>query len=304
MNDDELARAYNEHMAEVNRPTRPGSIPFDGLDRDPFPPREQLANFERRGWLGVAPRRSAWPELEQIDSRIADLQTRHAETQERVRSLTEQRANAPLADANALAEWEMTGRKGAKPKPVTDTLNVQIADAERDRDGLERAVDLALEEKAAYVARHRERLVTVAGQQAAAAHTRMLELVNELEQARNTLVELRSAEVWAALFPDAAAAGSPQTGLIARGLAEPMKALGLNPPLQIPAERVIELLRRDADVLLTAATPEQRAAIDGGTPDRANGAVWANSPAAVEQHRRERHQALERYRKEWGHDPA
>jgi hypothetical protein len=91
--------------------------------------------------LGTLPRKPAWPEL---DQRVSELQARHGEAQERVRALIEQRANAPQADSAAIARWELADRKGAKPEPTAEALDRRIADAERDRDGLETAVDLAL----------------------------------------------------------------------------------------------------------------------------------------------------------------
>ena len=49
MGDVGLKQAYDEHMAAVNAPRRPGTEPpFLGLDRSGFPDRPDLARFERR----------------------------------------------------------------------------------------------------------------------------------------------------------------------------------------------------------------------------------------------------------------
>jgi hypothetical protein len=236
-------------------------------------------------------------------SESANFRPGTGEAQERVRALIEQRANAPQADSAAIARWELADRKGAKPEPTAEALDRRIADAERDRDGLETAVDLALEEKAAYVQKHRDRLVKVAAQQTDEAHQRMRALIDELEQTRATLVELRAAAVWAAVFPDGSVAGEPPTGLIARGLAEPVTAtLGLRPPPQMSAGKVLELLRRDADLLRSAATPEQRVLLEGRDP-KASGAVWAASDERKVQRHTEIEAARQAYLQEWGHWP-
>lgn len=255
--------------------------------------------------VGVVPRRSAWPELQGLDDRIGEFQRRHTEAQELVRGLMEQRASSPTADADALATWELAGRKGPKPEPTADTLDRQVADAERDRDGLERAIDVTLEQKASHVEKHRARLVKVATQQADDAHARMLALVDELEQTRASLIELRAAAVWASLFPNSSAAGEPPTTLIARGLAEPITvALGLRPPPQIQAAKLLELLRADADALKAAATAEQRAAMEGRDPNRrATGATWANTPEGEAAARQDKAEQIAAYRETWGVEP-
>jgi len=184
LSDAELDARWRERQADMTASAHAAAVgrkpqPFRGMDRSGMPPRADLGRAERRAWLGVVPRKSAWPELDQLDQRVAELQHRHAEAQERVRTLTEQRANAPTVDADAIARWELNHRKGPKPKPTAETLDAEIVDAERDRDGLETAIDLALEEKAAYIEKHRARLVNVAEQQTEEAHQRMRALIDD-----------------------------------------------------------------------------------------------------------------------------
>jgi len=99
----------------------------------------------------------------------------------------ERRANAPTTDADALARWEVAGRRGAKPKPTVEALDAEIQEAELAHNGLDRAVDLALEQKCEYVEKHRDRLANVARQQAEDAHKRLRGLLDELEETRTLL---------------------------------------------------------------------------------------------------------------------
>jgi hypothetical protein len=278
--------------------------PFAGMDRDGMPPRVELASTERRGLLGIAPRRSMWPELDALDARVSDLQRRQGEAFEQLRALTEQRTAAPALDADALAAWELGGRKGRRPDSLAETLGQEISAAERERDGLQRAVDLALEEKASFVERHRARLASVAGQQAERAHARMRELVDELEVTRATLIDLRSAEVWASLYPDAHAGQVPPVATIALGHAKPVtETLGLRPAPAFPAAGILELLRRDADLLLTTATAEQRALLGDGE-QAASGAEWTEAPEAKSARAIEMQQLVDAATRELGHAPT
>jgi hypothetical protein len=281
------------------RPARPGSVPFDGTDRTGMPPREQLGAVERRAVLGVIPRRSMWPELEAIDARVSQLQQRQGEAIEQVRALSERRANAPTVDADALAAWELNGRKGGRPEATTEALDAEIVGAERERDGLERAVDLALEEKAAFVEKNRARLVNVAEQQTEAAHARMRALIDELEATRSGLIEFRQAAVWAALYPGDTANASPLVGQVALGLAKPItETLGLRPAPQMFAAQVLELLRRDADTLKTAATREQGAVLHGRDLNRPDDALWESSDEGQDARQRAMREAEEREARE------
>jgi hypothetical protein len=292
--------------AQKVMPRRPGTEePYAGLDITGFVPREDLGNAERRAFLSILPRRSLWPDLDRLDQRIADLQRRHTEAQERVRDLSAKRADAPSRDAAALSEWELADRKGPKPEPTTERLDVDLATAERDRDALAIACDRLLEQKATFVDKHRDRLVRVAEQQVNAAHTRARELIDELAQVRDDLASLRSAQLWASLFFGDLANSQPQTSLIAYGLAKPIRdTLQLIPTPQFRADAVLELLRRDVDEIRAAATPEQKARLEGRDERSVPGLTWGNTDQA----RKERLAELERYReefvREWGFAPS
>jgi hypothetical protein len=162
-----------------------------------------------------------------------------------------------------------------------------------------------LEEKASFVEKHRARLVKDADRAVTEAHARLHRLLDQLAAARDELVEHRHDAVWAALYPDGAAGvESPMHHILAGGLRRPIEqALGVTTQLQ--AGRVIDALKADADWLKDAATPEQRALLEGRNPKRPNSdATWAGTPEAIEQERAEKQAALARYREMWGRDPV
>lgn len=66
---------------------------------------QELVQHERRAVLGVLPRKSLWPELDEFNRRLAEYQGRQLEVEQRLRGLHEQRVNAPNVDAQAAADW-------------------------------------------------------------------------------------------------------------------------------------------------------------------------------------------------------
>jgi hypothetical protein len=92
--------------------------------------------------------------------------------------------------------------------------------------------------------------------------------------------------------------------VLAGGLRRPVEqTLGVS--LQLQAGRVIDALKAHADWLVDAATPEQRALLEGRDPKRRSGdATWAGTPEAIAQDRAEKQQALAHYREMRGRDPG
>lgn len=266
-------------------------------------PTEFLADLEQNVLRRMGPRRSRWPDLVAIDERVAELDRRLADVGPRLADLRAQLASAPRADADARAEWELSDRKGARPEPTVERIEREIADAELEVDGLERAAGQVLAEKATYVAKHRKRLVRDADAETQRAHENVLRLVDELEQARAALVALRSTAVWASLYPGPEAARGPRENVVAGGLAKPVRdTLGID--VQVEHERLLRAIRADADFWRSAATAEQRIAM-GDAPEPGHGAAtWAQTPEGVEAERAERQAARDRYAQMWGEAPG
>lgn len=296
---DTFTKISNRVFADYHRQPRVPP-PFAGVDVTGMP--RDLLTAETNAFRRLSPRRNRWPELAALDARVAELEARQADASERLRDLREQLANAPRRDADALATWEVGSRKGHRPPATSDGIERQIADAEAEIAGLDAAVGVVLAEKAAFVETHRSRLVRDADKATAEAHDRVLQIVDELEQARATLVDMRQAATWAALYPGEAAARGPRENILVGGLAKPTKdALGID--IQIETARLMDLLRADADYWRRGATPEQRAAMgaDAGRPaDPQRAAVWNATPEGQEAERAERKAALKRHEDLWG----
>ena len=144
--------------------------------------------------------------------------------------------------------------------------------------------------------KHRKRLVRKAD-----AHTRKLrdrieQLVGELASTRAELIETRQAAIWAALYPHRQR-WPPTT--IAGGQPRVLERAHL--ATQVSLDQVFDLLRADAQFLATALTAEQREAMG---MKRDDAAVWSSTPEGLEAERKEKREALKRYRQMWGTEPA
>jgi len=296
------AAATAEARGPVARPRGRAGEPFAASDRSGMP--IDLATAETNALRRHSPRRNRWPELREIDDRVADLELRQGTAAQQLRALREQHANAPTVDADRLATWELDGRKGSRPQSSRPALETEIGEVELEVAGLEAAAGRELEAKAAFVEKHRARLVKDADRATAEAHERVIELVDELEAARTALVELRSSALWAAIYPDEPAARGPREVLLAGGLAKPIKSvLGIDVALE--TSRVLQALRADADYWRSAATPEQRAAMLGvSDTDRAGGATWSTTPAGIAAERADKEAARRREEQMWGRGDA
>jgi len=263
-----------------------------------------LATAETNALRRHSPRRNRWPQLAAIEAHLVDLEARRGDAGERLREQHEQHANEPTAHAEMLASWELSDRKGARPVSQRPVLEQAIADAEAEAAGLDVAVGRELADKAAFVEKHRARLVKDADKATAEAHERAVALIDELAAARAALVELRATATWAALYPGEQAARGPREALIAGGLAKPVKdTLGVD--VAFEHARILAALRADADYWRTAATREQRAAMQGvSDSDRAGGAAWTGTPEGSTAERAEKDAAIKRYTETWGEPPS
>lgn len=216
---------------------------------------------------------------------------RQAEKATDLRDLRDREIAAPAADADRLATWQLDGEKGPRPEPELPAIREEIQRRQEEWEALTRATSRVLADKAAFVEKHRGRLVKEADSYADEAHARYLELVDKLAEARADLFGLRRAAVWARLYPaEQSAREVPDT--FAGGLTRPLRAMGLD--ALIAPDRVLDGLRADADYLRQAATPEQRFAIEGRDPRHPPDTVWDRSEEGQQWQRDQRQRALHR----------
>jgi len=298
---DAAAAAAPVHHAH---PRGPEGEPFQGLDRSGLPPMKELAQIESNVFRRLSPARNRWPELREIDERVANVERRHGEAGQRLRELREQHANAPSADATHLAAW-FADQKGPRPRSSIPALELEIAEAEAEVAGLEILVGRELEAKATFVERHRPRLVRDAAAHTGEAYERVCALVDQLEQARATLVGARESALWAAIYPGEQAGRGPQSSLLAAGRAQPVRStLGLETAVEYA--RVLKALAADALYWRDAGTtPGQRQAMSGTTDsDRARGAAWTGTPEGAAAERAEKEAEIKAYTEMWGKPPG
>ncbi len=96
----------------------------------------QLALFaESDNWLGrLSPRRNPWPELQELDERIAQLDLGQAAAGADVHRLEQELRDAEAADTGAFAGWHAEGAKGARPHSTAPAVQALLVQAQADRD--------------------------------------------------------------------------------------------------------------------------------------------------------------------------
>lgn len=251
----------------------------------------------------LSPRRNRWSGVVEFDQRAAELEQRQRAVHAELLALHERLAAAPAADTERLAQWQLAGGKGARPVPEAEALAREIAQRQADYDALTAATAAVLAEKAAYVEKHRKRLVRDADQAVDGAHAEVLEAIDRLTAAREKLAELRGEAVWAAIFPHEAVGETLQGRLIAGGALLPAcRALGVT--WQLDAAGLLDVLREDAGWFKAGATPAQRTALAGRDPRKPAATTWADSDEYRAERKAEIDEAVQAFRQEWGQDPT
>lgn len=245
------------------------------IDRAGLP--ADLVAAETSAIRRISPFRNRWPEVDEFDQRAAELEQRQAKKAEELRELRDRELAAPAAIEGRLASWQLEGEEGPRPESELPEIRRQIEQRQEEWEGLNRAVQRVHDEKAQFVASHRGRLTKEADSHVVEAHSRYLELVDQLAEARQDLFAKRYAAVWARLYPAEQAAGTvPDT--FAGGRRKPLQAMGVG--ALVGPDRVLDALRADADWLREAATPEQRFAMEGRDPRTPRATEWVDDPAA------------------------
>lgn len=283
------------------RTQRRSAEPFAGLDRSGMPADLESAqtNILRR----FSPRRNRWPEIQELDARAHELETRQAAITRDLAELEQRRLAAPARDTEALAAWQLDSGGGARPEPTLPAIEEQMKELREDFDALTAATTVVLAEKATFVEKHRPRLVQEADRAAQEKHARLVALIDELAEAREELADLRQAAVWASVYPDPAAGAQLPRALIAGGLAEPAhEAVGM--AVQLQAAAILKLLRADAAFLCNASTAQQRQA-QGlvPAPDFDLNATWLATPEGRAAEAKSNADARAQYKRIWGREP-
>jgi hypothetical protein len=120
------------------------------------------------------------PELQKLETTVAELERKHAEAAARVQGLGLRTGQARENDLNAEAQALNSGRK--PPKPTEPALREQAEGAGRDAEVLERRLRLAETDRARYLQTHHEEILSLLsqahgehGERVAAAATEALE---------------------------------------------------------------------------------------------------------------------------------
>jgi hypothetical protein len=174
------------------------------------------------------------------------------------------RSDVPSApNLEVLAAWTADTSK-RRPQPTVPALKAEREESVAEAEALGLRLTEILAEKERFVEKHRGRLVKDADEATAQARERCEQLIAQLRQARQELIEIREASIWAQLFPRAETShGLPAAALMA-GLRAPTSHL-LVLTSQLAADAVFRALEADAQILTTLVAPGQVEALGGRT---------------------------------------
>jgi hypothetical protein len=288
---DERIRALEAKTALREEAERPDQV--SASDRQGLP--DHPIVIEESVWKRFSPFRNRWPEVAQYDQRAGELELREQEIRAELQAARDREQQAPVEHADALARWELGGRKTRRPEPELPAIVCRIEELEAELEGVRRAVAKTLDEKAAFVARHRPRLRKQAHEATDQAAERYLQLIEQLAPAREELRACRRTEVWSELYPRQEAMQEPPDS-VAGGRRRSLEQAGISQA--IDPNRLIDVLRADVEWLRGAATVEQAAAIEGRDPRQRPDTYWKGSPEWQAWQKREAQQA--RQRQAWG----
>ncbi|HEX2112695.1 MAG TPA: hypothetical protein VHF67_14200 [Gaiellaceae bacterium] len=238
------------------------------------PGRRRRRETSRRS-TGASRRAATAGPTSAFDERARELTQRVASPNEELERLEQRLREATEADRDALTACQLEDGKRPRPEPTAPALEREIEERRADCDAANQAIERVYADKAAYVERHRKRLVREADKATREAHGRVMDALDAYERAREELVESLEAALSAALYPSDLAHVFPAWPRLATGLRKPVKpTLGLK--TVVPLAGVLALLRADAEILPEVATQDQAAALRGTTTARLMGreATW------------------------------
>ena len=226
---------------------------------------------------------------------------------ETIREQVELRERISAAEAEyaeALARFHADG-KGARPTSAVPALEQRIQELAEDYAALEALLNEVLAEKIEWVETNRNALIRDAERESKEKRAAYTDAADRLMEAREELIVARRDELYFRLFPDASLASEPPALMLAGGAVARLRAAGFSAAFGIQELR--RLLEADAEFVASMMTGDQRQAIRAREPDPApepGEATWAGTPEHQEQVKRERREAREAYRREWGTWPA
>ena len=293
----ELVDAIREGNLEAVQPpdrrvggaTRGGDVP------------RTLVTLEQQVRLLPSPRRNPWKAIDRFDERVAEVDAHQRELAAEAGRVAEELRVAPDRDGDALATWQLTG-KGSRPEPTVPALEQRARELAQAVEAMDRRRGEVLAEKAAFVRRHRKRLVREAEKAAAAARATYDAAIAAAERARAELADIRQAGLWAGLFGEAGQHLFEVPRGIAGGLRRPLTQAGINNPVDV--DKLWTLLREDAAWLEHATSAEQRAVMTTGEEDDdSRAAVWAETDEGRRLAREDRERQIASFRADIGRDP-
>ena len=178
---------------------------------------DELASHEAGAILNIGPKRNRWRDLQAFDEQLAVLEQRREQLSREIGEKRAEQNNEPLRLAAELDAWLMGGEKGARPASRAAALYEEIEGLEAEYGALGIGHERVLAERAAHVQKNRRKMLGDIREHVETAATEYRALVDQLEEKRRELLELRATEVWTAIYPSPTLTNEPSTARAGRG---------------------------------------------------------------------------------------
>jgi len=223
--------------------------------------------------------RNRWPKVLEFEQRLVEFDRRQEVLRAELTELRQQRETAPERHALALAGWFEHGEKGERPGSDADALGQAIVTKEAELVAVDRLVAKLLSEKIDFVTKNRSSLRRTAEGATAKARASYEQAIHALAGAREELLDCRSDQVWAELYPSETTRQTRGTEAnLSFGLLQPVRST-LGVTTQLPITAIYEALTADAATIAERLTPEQRKELGVGPEATPEGeAMWDSDP--------------------------
>jgi hypothetical protein len=157
---------------------------------------------EERARRRISPRRNRWTAIAELDARATRFEQRQADLHAELAVASEQHVEARRTDKEQLARWVADPSVGERPLPTAPRIEERISELRDEHEALTSVISAVLVEKAAYVERHRSRLVKQAAKERVRAVERLQQAIAAVEEAREETADVVAAEHWAKTYPE------------------------------------------------------------------------------------------------------
>ncbi len=174
----------------------------------------ELASHEHSALLNIGPKRHRCSELQAFDEQLVEVEQRREQLRREIGELMSAKHNEPLRVSAALDSWlDERRRRAADPshRSRNSTSRSQTSKPSTERSA---SAMIVCWPSVPPTWENRRKMLADMREEVEAAASEYRALVDQLEETRRELLELRASEVWTAIYPSETLASEPSTAAL------------------------------------------------------------------------------------------